>query len=53
MIWEYQDPWLSVIISRWVWLSIEEVLSSQQGKLFLLGADHIQFEVVLHGMTSW
>jgi hypothetical protein len=29
----FEDPWLSVFISRWIWLYIEEVLSSQQGKL--------------------
>ena len=23
------------------------------GKLYLSGAGHIQFEVVLHGLTSW
>jgi len=27
---EYQDPWFSVSISRWVWLYVEEDLSSQQ-----------------------
>ena len=49
---EVQDPWLSVLILRWVWLSLEEVLSSQQGKRSLLGAEHIQFEVFSHGLTS-
>jgi hypothetical protein len=28
-----QDPWLSVPISRWVWLFIEEILGSQQVKI--------------------
>jgi hypothetical protein len=28
------------------------VLSSQQGKLSLLGAEHIQFEAFSHGVTS-
>jgi hypothetical protein len=27
---KYQDPWLSVPISRWVWLYVEKDLSSQQ-----------------------
>ena len=29
---EYQDPWLSVLILGWGWLSLEKVLSSQQAK---------------------
>jgi hypothetical protein len=31
---------------------MEGFLSSQQGKLSLSGAEHIQFEVVLHRITS-
>ena len=50
---EYQDPWLSVLISRWVWLCIEENFSSQQGNYALLGAEHIQFEAFSHRVTSW
>ena len=45
--------WLSVPISRWVWLSRAESPGSQKEGTLLMGASYAHFEISSHGGNLW